>query len=93
MRTPRLAPVLGLCLAACAGGGVTPPVEEVASVRVTNDSQYRIDELRFHRGASYRDAENLLEGPMDTGAQLITAKPVDGVPSIDVADGLKLCWG
>ncbi|MCB1503199.1 MAG: hypothetical protein KDK07_26050 [Bauldia sp.] len=29
----------------------------------------------------------------DTGAQLITAKPVDGVPSIDVADGLKLCWG
>jgi len=29
----------------------------------------------------------------DTGAQLITAKPVDGVPSISVDEGLKLCWG
>jgi fructose transport system substrate-binding protein len=29
----------------------------------------------------------------DTGATLITAKPVDGVPSIDVAEGLSLCWG
>ena len=29
----------------------------------------------------------------DTGAQLITAKPVDGVPSIWVEEGLKLCWG
>ena len=25
--------------------------------------------------------------------QLITAKPVDGVPSISVDEGLKLCWG
>jgi fructose transport system substrate-binding protein len=30
---------------------------------------------------------------LDTGAQLITAKPVDGVPSISVDEGLKLCWG
>ena len=29
----------------------------------------------------------------DTGAQLITAHPVDGVPSISVDEGLKLCWG
>jgi fructose transport system substrate-binding protein len=29
----------------------------------------------------------------DTGAQLITAKPVDGVPSISVEEGIKLCWG
>jgi fructose transport system substrate-binding protein len=29
----------------------------------------------------------------DTGATLITDKPVDGVPSIDTAEGLKLCWG
>ena len=29
----------------------------------------------------------------DTGATLITAKPVDGVPSISVEEGLKLCWG
>jgi fructose transport system substrate-binding protein len=32
-------------------------------------------------------------GFFDTGAQLITAKPVDGVPSISVDEGLKLCWG
>lgn len=32
-------------------------------------------------------------GFLDTGAQLVTAKPVDGVPSISVEEGLKLCWG
>jgi len=29
----------------------------------------------------------------DTGATLITDKPVPGVESIDTAQGLKLCWG
>jgi fructose transport system substrate-binding protein len=29
----------------------------------------------------------------DTGATLITDKPVAGVPSITSAEGLKLCWG
>jgi fructose transport system substrate-binding protein len=28
-----------------------------------------------------------------TGVELITAKPVQGVPSITVEEGLKLCWG
>jgi fructose transport system substrate-binding protein len=32
-------------------------------------------------------------GFIDTGATLITDKPVDGVPSISSAEGLKLCWG
>ena len=32
-------------------------------------------------------------GFLDTGAQLVTAKAVDGVPSISVDDGMKLCWG
>lgn len=32
-------------------------------------------------------------GFLDTGATLITDKPVDGVPSIDTAKGLELCWG
>jgi fructose transport system substrate-binding protein len=32
-------------------------------------------------------------GFFDTGAQLITAKPVKDVPSISVEEGLKLCWG
>ena len=30
---------------------------------------------------------------VDTGVQLVTDKPVDGVKSIDTAEGLKLCWG
>src|SRR6476620_6932317 len=32
-------------------------------------------------------------GFLDTGAQLITAKPAEGVTSISVEEGLKLCWG
>ena len=32
-------------------------------------------------------------GFLDTGATLITAKPVDGVPSISVEEGKSLCWG
>ena len=32
-------------------------------------------------------------GFFDTGATLITAKPADGVESISVDEGLKLCWG
>ncbi len=32
-------------------------------------------------------------GFFDTGATLITDKPVDGVPSISTEEGLKLCWG
>jgi fructose transport system substrate-binding protein len=32
-------------------------------------------------------------GFIDTGAQLVTDKPVDGVPSISTDEGLKLCWG
>ncbi len=29
----------------------------------------------------------------NTGVNLVTDKPVDGVPSIDSAKGLELCWG
>lgn len=29
----------------------------------------------------------------NTGVALVTDKPVDGVPSISVADGQKICWG
>jgi len=32
-------------------------------------------------------------GFVDTGATLITDKPVTGVPSVTSAEGLKLCWG
>jgi len=29
----------------------------------------------------------------DTGATLVTGKPVEGVPSISIEEGLKKCWG
>ncbi|MCD2470324.1 sugar ABC transporter substrate-binding protein [Jiella sp. MQZ9-1] len=29
----------------------------------------------------------------DTGVQLVTDHPVEGLPSIDTKEGLKLCWG
>ncbi len=32
-------------------------------------------------------------GFVDTGAVLVTDKPVDGVPSIDTKTGLEKCWG
>jgi fructose transport system substrate-binding protein len=32
-------------------------------------------------------------GFLDTGATLITDKPVEGVPSIDTTEGTALCWG
>jgi len=32
-------------------------------------------------------------GFIDTGATLITDKPVAGVQSITSAEGLKICWG
>jgi fructose transport system substrate-binding protein len=30
---------------------------------------------------------------LDTGATLVTDKPVPGVKSIDTTEGTKLCWG
>ena len=30
---------------------------------------------------------------MNTGVNLITDKPVDGVKSIDTKEGLAKCWG
>ena len=30
---------------------------------------------------------------MDTGVELVTDKPVPGVPSITSEEGLKRCWG
>jgi fructose transport system substrate-binding protein len=29
----------------------------------------------------------------NTGVNLVTANPVDGVPSISVEEGLERCWG
>lgn len=32
-------------------------------------------------------------GWLDTGVQLVTGTPVDGIPSRDVEFGIRNCWG
>jgi fructose transport system substrate-binding protein len=41
----------------------------------------------------YAKTGKKVKGYVDTGVNLITAKPVKGVPSKNVAFGLKNCWG
>ena len=77
--------------------GGCPGVKNVeAGVIGATSQQYP---LRWRRWRSRRSSSGKLPeidpkaGFLDTGAQLITAKPVDGVPSITLEEGLKLCWG
>jgi fructose transport system substrate-binding protein len=42
--------------------------------------------------AATKDKKNV-SGYHDTGVNLITAKPMPGVPSKDVKFGLANCWG
>ena len=50
---------------------------------------------RVHKFAADGTKPEATEGKnfFDTGVALITAKPVEGVESISVAEGLDLCWG
>jgi fructose transport system substrate-binding protein len=41
----------------------------------------------------YAKTGKKVHGYTDTGVNLITAKPVAGVPSKNVAFGLANCWG
>ena len=34
-----------------------------------------------------------MQSLIGTGVALVTDKPVDGVESIDTAEGMNLCWG
>ena len=65
-----------------------PPVETEAVLAALPDPILVLDaadRLRYANAAA--------EQFFDTGATLITDKPVAGVPSITTAEGLKLCWG
>jgi fructose transport system substrate-binding protein len=42
-------------------------------------------------GAKPKNSEGL--DFFNTGVQLITDQPIDGVPSITSDEGLKICWG
>jgi hypothetical protein len=62
-------------LAALGGGcgdvGPPPPGPGPASLRVENQSQFILQELRIHTGASYADAPNLLDQGMPIGASML----------------------
>ena len=40
-----------------------------------------------------QDRQEAAPSLFDTGVNLVTDKPVAGVPSISTDEGLKLCWG
>ncbi|MGG7564543.1 sugar ABC transporter substrate-binding protein [Rhodovulum sp. DZ06] len=49
----------------------------------------------IHAWATKGEKPSATEGKdfFDTGVTLVTDKPAEGVPSIDSAEGAKLCWG
>ncbi|MFF7731325.1 MULTISPECIES: substrate-binding domain-containing protein [unclassified Streptomyces] len=53
----------------------------------------KMAELGVDAVVEYSDSGAEPKGFIDTGSQLITDKPVPGVPSKDTAWGLKNCWG
>ncbi len=81
--------------------GGCPGVKNVAAGTLGATSQQypllmAVEGLRSHHPVR-QDRQEAGEDPgldfTDTGATLITDKPVPGVPSITSAEGLKLCWG
>ena len=77
--------------------GGCPGVKNVeAGVIGATSQQYphKMAAMALESIATGKKAENTAgQEFFDTGATLITGKPVDGVPSISIEEGLKLCWG
>jgi len=82
-------------------GGCSPGIEAVKSGVIGATSQQypvKMAQLGVEAIAKYKNTgEKPAVTPgldfFDTGVQLVTDKPVDGVPSITVAEGEKICWG
>lgn len=66
-RTFLMATGLAL-LAACGASDPLPPPSGPAMVVIENESQYLLEELRFHGSSDYRSQPNALEGPLAVGA-------------------------
>jgi fructose transport system substrate-binding protein len=69
--------------------GITPGVIDATS------QQYplKMAELGVQKGAAWARGGAKPSGYLDTGVELITADPVEGVPSKDAAFGTENCWG
>ena len=82
-------------------GGCKPGLELVASGVIGATAQQYPGQMAAKGMAAIVDLANGKPKPavtpgldfFNTGVALVTDKPVDGVPSISVADGQKICWG
>lgn len=71
-------------------------VRDVGAGAIAATSQQyplRMAALGVQAGVEYARTGQKLSGFMDTGVNLVTARPVEGVASLDVAKGTELCWG
>ncbi|NML18051.1 sugar ABC transporter substrate-binding protein [Azohydromonas sp. G-1-1-14] len=71
-------------------------VRDVGAGAIAATSQQyplRMAAMGVEAGIEYARSGRKLSGFTDTGVNLITARPVEGVASLDVAKGLELCWG
>jgi fructose transport system substrate-binding protein len=76
--------------------GGCPGVQNIADgVIGATSQQYPLNMAALGMEAikQYADTGEKPEPSVDTGVQLITAEPVEGVESISVEEGLDLCWG
>jgi fructose transport system substrate-binding protein len=82
-------------------GGCKPGLELVASGVIGATAQQYPGQMAAKGMAAIVDLANGKPKPavtpgldfFNTGVALVTDKPVDGVKSISVADGQKICWG
>jgi fructose transport system substrate-binding protein len=82
-------------------GGCDPGIKAVKDGTIGATSQQyplKMAQLGVEAIAKYvRNGEKPQTSPgldfYDTGVQLVTDKPVEGVPSITTADAEKICWG
>ncbi len=82
-------------------GGCKPGLELVASGVIGATAQQYPGKMATLGMQAIKDLADGKPAPavtpgldfFNTGVALVTDKPVDGVDSISVADGLKICWG
>ncbi len=71
-------------------------VRDVGAGAIAATSQQyplRMAALGVEAAIDYARTGKKLSGFVDTGVNLVTARPMEGVASLDVAKGLELCWG
>jgi hypothetical protein len=65
----KLLPLI-LVMVSCADGGIEP-TGRIASMLITNKSQYALVDLRMHVAESYATSANVLSEPMDLNDELL----------------------